>query len=300
VNPADTFVGYAAWGVTMRARVELALARALHFGSPTPARLTEAMRYATLGGGKRIRALLVYAANRTYGANVDALDCAACAVEMIHAYSLIHDDLPCMDDDVLRRGQPTCHIKFDEATAMLAGDALQPLAFAQVVNAPVSDAQRVALMQLLAHASGASGMAGGQAIDLFSVGHSLDLAQLETMHALKTGALIRASAMMGVACAGAVSDDERDAVERYAVHLGLAFQVVDDVLDVEGTAESLGKSAGKDAADNKPTFVSLLGLDGAKRKAALETECARDALASLGERAAYYQGIADEVLLRKS
>ncbi len=290
---------YAAWAGEMRARCEGALDVALSDTAETPARLTAAMRYATLGGGKRIRALLAYAAKNTFGADVAALDFAASAVEMIHAYSLIHDDLPCMDNDVLRRGQPTCHMKFDEATALLAGDALQPLAFAQLYNAPVSDAKRLALVHMLAHASGAQGMAGGQAIDLFAVGATMTQPQLETMHRLKTGALIHASAMLGVICAPEVAPKVEKAVSDYAKCVGLAFQVVDDVLDVEGTAEGLGKTAGKDAANGKPTFVSLLGLDGAKSYATALHAQSSEALAPLGDAALMYLGIADEILNRK-
>jgi farnesyl diphosphate synthase len=283
----------------MRARTHAALARALAGNAVTPARLTDAMGYSTLGGGKRIRAMLAYAAHPTFGAATQDLDGVACAVEMIHAYSLIHDDLPCMDDDVLRRGQPTCHVKFDEATAMLAGDALQPLAFMQLVKTAVSDAQKSRLVALLAHASGHLGMAGGQAIDLFNVGATISIHELETMHRLKTGALIHASAMMGVVCADGVSHTEQRAVSDFADALGLAFQIVDDILDVEGNAESLGKTAGKDAQANKPTFVSLLGLDGAKQRAAQITQAAHDAIAVLTDRAACFHAIADEVLIRK-
>ncbi len=283
----------------MRKRSEQALAAAVNAPEPTPTRLIEAMRYSTLDAGKRIRALLAYSAANTCGADLAALDGVACAVEMIHAYSLIHDDLPCMDDDVLRRGKPTCHVQFDEATAMLAGDALQPLAFAQLASAPVSDAQRVQLVGLLARASGPGGMAGGQAIDLFNVGAKLQLDGLETMHRLKTGALIHASAMMGVACAPKSAPQVAQAISSYAQALGLAFQVVDDILDVEGSSEALGKSAGKDALQGKPTFVTILGLNAAKQHAQRLTDAAHDCLAPLDESAAALHGIADEVLRRK-
>jgi farnesyl diphosphate synthase len=220
-------------------------------------------------------------------------------VEMIHAYSLIHDDLPCMDNDVLRRGQPTCHVKFGEATAMLAGDALQPLAFEVLASAPVSDRQRVRLVSLLAVASGAAGMAGGQGIDLAAVGSALSLPELEQMHQRKTGALICASLMMGAACASESDEQTTKALQTYGNALGLAFQVVDDVLDVEGDAAVLGKTAGKDLAQNKPTFVSLMGLSGAKAHAQTLTESAHATLAPMGARADVLRGLADEILRRK-
>jgi farnesyl diphosphate synthase len=264
------------------------------------------MRYATLGGGKRIRALLAYSAAETCGADRAALDHVAAAVEMIHAYSLVHDDLPCMDDDVLRRGQPTCHVKFGEATAMLAGDALQPLAFEILAATPVSDTKRVKIISLLAIAAGAPGMAGGQAIDLAAVGSALTLAELEAMHQRKTGALITASLLMGAACFGGLHQKNTEiapqvwaALKAYADTLGLAFQVVDDILDVEGDAATLGKTAGKDAAANKPTFVSHMGLTGAKARAEALTQAAHDALAPLGEKADVLHGLADEILRRR-
>jgi farnesyl diphosphate synthase len=289
---------YTDWALAQRSRVEQALGRALPQATLQPERLHAAMRYSTLNGGKRIRALLAYSASETCAAEWDALDAVACAVEMIHAYSLIHDDLPCMDNDVLRRGQATCHVQFDEATAMLAGDALQPLAFALLARAPVSDAQRVRLLDELAQASGSLGMAGGQAIDLAGVGKALSVNELEVMHRLKTGALIRAAVRMGVHCGGVVSG-QMDAVSNYADALGLAFQVTDDILDAEGTAEQLGKSAGKDAADDKPTYVTILGLDAAKQHAARLTQHAHDALAPCGTHAKRLHEIADEVLRRK-
>jgi farnesyl diphosphate synthase len=264
------------------------------------------MRYATLGGGKRIRALLAYSAAQTCGADLAALDHVAAAVEMIHAYSLVHDDLPCMDDDVLRRGQPTCHVKFGEATAMLAGDALQPLAFEVLANTPITDAQRVQIISLLAVASGAPGMAGGQAIDLAAVGSALTLPELEAMHQRKTGALITASVLMGAACLNElhqknsqIAPQVLSGLRTYADTLGLAFQVVDDILDVEGDAATLGKTAGKDAAANKPTFVSHMGLAGAKARAEALTQAAHDALAPLGEKADVLHGLADEILRRR-
>lgn len=301
---------YAQWASATRARCEGALARFLPATHLAPAELHAAMRYATLGGGKRIRALLAYSAAHTCGADLAALDHVAAAVEMIHAYSLVHDDLPCMDDDVLRRGQPTCHVKFGEATAMLAGDALQPLAFEVLANTPITDAQRVQIISLLAVASGAPGMAGGQAIDLAAVGTALTLPELEAMHLRKTGALITASLLMGAACFGELhqknsefapqlSEIQKAALKSYADTLGLAFQVIDDILDVEGDAATLGKTAGKDAAANKPTFVSHMGLAGAKAKAQSLTQAAHDALAPLGEKADVLHGLADEILRRR-
>ena len=233
-----------------------------------PAGLGEAMRYAVLDGGKRLRPLLVLAASESAGAppwgNVAALR-AGCAVELIHAYSLVHDDMPCMDNDVLRRGKPTVHVRFGEAQALLAGDALQALAFELLVpdDETIPDALGARLCRLLALAAGGQGMAGGQAIDLASVGRPLDQPQLERMHRLKTGALLQASVMMGAAC-GQVPDHALPALAEYGRLLGLAFQVVDDVLDVVSDTATLGKTAGKDADNEKPTFVSLMGLEPAQ------------------------------------
>lgn len=226
-----------------------------------PARLHEAMRYAVLGGGKRVRAALVYAAGQACHVNGStvavhaSLDRAAAAVELIHAYSLVHDDLPCMDDDVLRRGRSTTHVQFDEATAMLAGDALQPLAFELLAEMPIAPALVVQATRALAQAAGSMGMAGGQAIDLYSVGHSLSRDELQTMHAMKTGAMLACSVALGGIVSGA-SSATRAALDDYAHAVGLAFQVVDDILDVTADTANLGKTAGKDAAGNKPTYVS--------------------------------------------
>ncbi len=277
----------AAWMQTMRTQVEQVLDRMLPPGEMLPQRLHAAMRYATLGGGKRVRAMLVYAAGEwSYAGAVDdaaALDAAAAAVEMIHAYSLVHDDMPCMDDDALRRGRPTVHVAFDEATALLVGDALQSLAF-EVLSAPspqASAARTVEAISLLATASGSHGMAGGQAIDLASVGQALAWHELETMHRAKTGALLRASVLLGATAARSASERERAALERFTAAIGLAFQVVDDVLDVETDTATLGKTAGKDAMHDKPTVVSVLGLGEAKALAKRlrdEAEAALDAL----------------------
>ena len=255
------------WLESTRNRTEEALARHLPPADALPARLHEAMRYAVLGGGKRVRAALVYAAGAACGASTQttaaALDAAAAAVEFIHAYSLVHDDLPCMDDDVLRRGRPTVHVQFDEACALLAGDALQPLAFDCLARMPIAPALVVQASQVLAQATGSTGMVGGQAIDLQSVGMALTLDELETMHRMKTGALLRASVELGAVVAGA-SSAERRVLDTYAQAIGLAFQVVDDVLDVSADSAALGKTAGKDEAADKPTYVSLLGVEGAR------------------------------------
>ncbi|MGB5276228.1 MAG: (2E,6E)-farnesyl diphosphate synthase [Gammaproteobacteria bacterium] len=234
--------------------------------------LIEAMRYSVIGGGgKRIRPAMVYAAGEATGVDQDILDTPACAVEMIHAYSLIHDDLPAMDDDDLRRGQATCHVAFDEATAILAGDALQTHAFAILAasNLGVDDRRRLQMITLLASATGSEGMAGGQAIDIAAVGHSLTLEELEAMHRLKTGALIKASILLGAMCGPEVSEDELTLLGRYADCIGLSFQIQDDILDVVGDTETLGKPIGSDEKMHKPTYPSILGLD-ASRKLALE------------------------------
>nr|WP_211236840.1 farnesyl diphosphate synthase [Chitinimonas koreensis] len=255
--------------------MELALGGVLPPSDHLPQRLHAAMRYAVLGGGKRVRPLLVFAAGELVGAPAERLQYAAAAVELIHAYSLVHDDLPCMDDDVLRRGKPTVHVEFDEATALLAGDALQTAAFEVLAGHALCDdaADQVRMLKLLATASGAAGMAGGQAIDLASVGLPLSLPQLEHMHILKTGALIRASVLLGSYCGTPLAAGQRERLDRFAKLVGLAFQVVDDILDVEADSATLGKTAGKDAAHDKPTYVSLLGLKEAKQRAAeLEAE----------------------------
>jgi farnesyl diphosphate synthase len=248
-----------AWMDERLARVERALE--VWVGQDAPAGLGEAMRYAVLDGGKRLRPLLVLAASEAVGGNTHAALRAACAVELIHAYSLVHDDMPCMDNDVLRRGKPTVHVKYGEAGALLAGDALQALAFELLTPADedVPEAMQARLCRLLAHAAGSAGMAGGQAIDLASVGVKLNEDQLRQMHRFKTGALLEGSVLMGAAC-GEVSAAERAALSAYGAAIGLAFQVVDDILDVTADSATLGKTAGKDAEQDKPTYVSLLGL----------------------------------------
>jgi farnesyl diphosphate synthase len=285
----------------IQSRVEQALERALPPADVEPARLHAAMRYAVLGGGKRVRPLLAFAAGELTRSPVKAVERVALAIELIHAYSLVHDDMPCMDDDVLRRGRPTCHVQFDEATAMHAGDALQSEAMAMIVGAPLSDrpATNVELLQLFAAACGSRGMAGGQAIDLAAVGQSMSEAELERMHSMKTGALIRASILMGAGCGDPLEREMQAKLARYAAVIGLAFQVVDDILDVEGSSADLGKTAGKDALQNKPTFVSLLGLDAAKAKLRELHRTAKDAMAGAGDRARRLDAMADYIILRR-
>ncbi len=239
--------------------------------------LYDAMRHALIGGGKRMRPLLVKAAARLFHVSEDAALRVGCAIECIHVYSLVHDDMPCMDDDVLRRGRPTCHVEFDEPTALLVGDSLQSLAFDILCRPPLTAPTRqLEMVRVLARASGSCGMAGGQAIDLASVGKPLTQPELELMHALKTGALIRAAVLLGALCGETMAEPERDALDRFAKRAGLLFQVVDDILDCTASTATLGKTAGKDAAADKPTYVSLLGLDGAQRFAGeLEAEALR-------------------------
>ncbi|AFL75844.1 (2E,6E)-farnesyl diphosphate synthase [Thiocystis violascens] len=250
-------------------RLERALDELLPRASVPPLRLHEAMRYSVLGGGKRIRPLLTYATGEALGIDSALLDRPACAVEFIHAYSLIHDDLPAMDDDDLRRGRPTCHRAFDDATAILAGDALQTLAFQSLAEATGLDARiRIAMVEHLARASGSRGMVGGQALDLDAEGKALDVAMLEHIHIHKTGALIRASVQMGILAHGALDADRAERLDRYAKCLGLAFQIQDDVLDVEGDTAQIGKTAGRDQALDKATYPALVGLAEAKEMAA--------------------------------
>jgi farnesyl diphosphate synthase len=279
--------------------MESVLADRLPAAHLAPQRLHEAMRYAVLGGGKRVRPLLAFAAGEVAGADIERVQHAAAAVELIHAYSLVHDDLPTMDDDALRRGKPTVHVEFDEATALLVGDALQSLAFDALAAPPLADdaATQLGMVRLLAQAAGSRGMAGGQAIDLASVGKPLDLTELEFMHIHKTGALIRASVLLGAQC-GTVSESAIAALDHYAKCIGLAFQVVDDVLDAEAPTATLGKTAGKDAAHNKPTYVSLLGAPRARELARTLHADARAALATLGAPAERLRQLADFVVER--
>ncbi|WP_288251584.1 polyprenyl synthetase family protein [uncultured Hydrogenophaga sp.] len=288
------------WRAVQQAAVEQALSRWVP--SDAPAGLGDAMRYAVLDGGKRLRPLLVLATCEAVGGQADAAMRAACSVELIHAYSLVHDDMPCMDNDVLRRGKPTVHVKFGEAQALLAGDALQALAFELLVpgDGSLADAMSARLCRLLALAAGADGMAGGQAVDLASVGIALDLAALEAMHRRKTGALLQASVTMGAAT-GVVARDTLAALTEYGACVGLAFQVVDDILDVTADSSTLGKTAGKDAAADKPTFVSLMGLGPAQAYADNVLARAHAALGRSGlERPGTLHALADWVAQRAS
>jgi geranylgeranyl pyrophosphate synthase len=285
-----------------QARVQDVLDKALPSADLVPRRLHAAQRYAVLGGGKRLRPLLVYCTGEALNIPVIALDAPAAAVELIHSYSLVHDDLPAMDDDDLRRGQPTTHRAFDEATAILAGDALQVLAFSLLARdrAPgVSFDARLKMIQILADASGTTGMAGGQALDLAAVGRALDLEELEAMHRLKTGALIRASVLMAAACSPELSRTDWDALDGYSQDIGLAFQIQDDILDVEGNTEEIGKTSGADAARAKPTYPSVLGLDAAKTRARELTQRACARLAALGAGAHVLEWLASYVIERR-
>ncbi|MRW83580.1 geranyl transferase [Pseudoduganella sp. FT26W] len=289
------------WMKTVQAGSENDLSGFLPSADTVPTRLHAAMRYALLGGGKRVRPLLVYAAGALFGAAPATLSRAAAAVEMIHAYSLVHDDMPCMDDDALRRGKPTVHVAYDEATALLVGDALQSQAFLVLAETTsVPPARVAAMLRLLAQASGSAGMCGGQAIDLDSVGLSLTLEQLERMHQLKTGALLRVSVVLGALAGKELDDTELNALEVYARAIGLAFQVVDDVLDATADSATLGKTAGKDAADNKPTYVSILGLAPSRALAEKLRLDAHAALAPFGEKALRLRELADLIVQRKA
>jgi farnesyl diphosphate synthase len=267
---------FAAW----RIRVEAALAHALPSLEHAPRCLHAAMRHAVLNGGKRMRPMLVYASGTAMGASESDLDAAAAAVELVHCYSLVHDDLPAMDDDNLRRGQPTVHVAFDEATAILAGDALQSLAFEILATAPLDAGWQVAMLAELARATGVAGMCGGQALDLDATGTAISLADLEHLHALKTGALLRTAVRLGALAAGAHTSS-LVALDRYADALGLAFQIRDDLLDIEGDSTSLGKTAGKDAAQEKATFPALIGIEASRARLGQLTDAMGDALACL-------------------
>ena len=296
------------WMRDVQAQSEQALAALLPKADTVPHKLHEAMRYTVLGGGKRIRPLLVHASGALFSAEPNAdpqtIARAAAAVEMIHAYSLVHDDMPCMDDDALRRGKPTVHIAYDEATALLVGDALQSQAFMVLSvlshDAGLPPARQIAMLPLLAGASGSNGMCGGQAIDLDSVGLSLSLEQLERMHQLKTGALLRAAVLLGAMCGRELSAQEEEALDTYANAIGLAFQVVDDVLDATADSATLGKTAGKDAAANKPTYVSILGLEPSRALAQQLRDAAHAALAPFGEQARRLRELADLIVQRKA
>lgn len=299
-------VEFSAWLSERAQHVEHVLARVLPHEEAVPARLHRAMRYSVLGGGKRVRAGLVFAAahacrpalsTQPDAESDHAQDLAAAAVELVHAYSLVHDDLPCMDDDVLRRGRPTLHVQFDEATALLAGDALQPLAFDLLAQMPIAPPLIVQAIRDLAQAAGSLGMAGGQAIDLESVGKALTQQALQQMHVLKTGALLAASVSLG-GLAGGANAQQRSALDVYSAAMGLAFQVIDDVLDVTADSSQLGKTPGKDAAANKPTYVTLMGLAQARAFAGELHQRALAALHPLGDSAALLAGLADFIVLR--
>jgi geranylgeranyl pyrophosphate synthase len=298
--PGGDFSGrLAVW----RTRIEGVLERALALPDGAPARLGEAMRYSVLGGGKRLRPLLVYLTGEPLGAPLAALDAPAAAVELIHAYSLVHDDLPAMDDDDLRRGRPTCHCAYDEGTAILVGDALQALAFAVLASEAMPDVSapvRLEMIRILAHATGTSGMAGGQAVDLAAVGQRLTVGAIEDMHRRKTGALIQSSVLLGALAAGLDGGPERAALEKFGADIGLAFQIRDDILDVEGDPRVLGKSAGADAAQRKPTYPSAAGLAAARERASELRDLAIAALRPLGERGAPLIELANFVVDRRS
>ena len=275
------------WAGDIQQRMEQVLDNLLPPADIAPERLHQAMRYAVMGGGKRVRALLTHAAGEFCGARTETVEIAAAAAELIHAYSLVHDDMPCMDDDDLRRGKPSCHKQYDDATALLVGDALQTLAF-QLLSAPglhPNPDRQLEMLQLLAVASGSRGMAGGQAIDLASVGKNLTQTELEYMHIHKTGALIRAAALLGAYGSENPQTNRIQAVDTFAQSIGLAFQVVDDILDAEADTETLGKTAGKDADANKPTYVTILGLKRAKDLAAELHANALNALEAYGQEA---------------
>ncbi len=282
-------------------RIERALHDALPGPEIAPKRLHVAMRYAVLGGGKRVRPLLAYAAGELARAKPQRIDCVAVAVELIHAYSLVHDDLPAMDDDDLRRGRPTVHVEFDEAMALLVGDSLQSLAFQKLAESTLADDARrqVEMMAVLARASGSRGMAGGQAIDLESTAKALSVPELEFMHIHKTGALIRASVALGALCGNTMSDGQLAHLDHFGKVVGLAFQVVDDVLDADSNTATLGKTAGKDARNNKPTYVSALGLQGARAMAIELRDSALQALDALPEGGGRLRQLADFIVLRK-
>ncbi|MDN5753688.1 MAG: polyprenyl synthetase family protein [Nitrosospira sp.] len=289
------------WARSRQVRIETSLQTLLPPANVAPERLHDAMRYTVLGGGKRVRPLLAFAAGELSNADEERVTIAAAAVELIHAYSLVHDDLPCMDDDVLRRGKPACHVAYDEATALLAGDSLQSLAFQLLGEYRLADTPQMQLemVKRLAQAAGSRGMAGGQAVDLASVGESLTLPELEFMHIHKTGALIRAAVILGARCGGSLNESQSTGLDHFAKCIGLAFQVVDDVLDAEATPATLGKTAGKDAENNKPTYVSILGA-GRARELAEELRCdAYQSLEVFGTMAGRLRQVTDFIIRRE-
>ncbi|MCO5097838.1 MAG: polyprenyl synthetase family protein [Rhodocyclaceae bacterium] len=282
-------------------RTERSLESLLPASDIAPRRLHQAMRYATLGGGKRIRPLLCHAAGELAGADSARLDIAGCAVELIHAYSLVHDDLPCMDNDVLRRGKPTCHVEYDEATAMLVGDALQAQAFLLLSDHVLADdpLRQLGMLRLLAQAAGSRGMAGGQMIDIEGTGQILTRAELEFMHVHKTGALIRAAILLGAQCGTPMPEGEIARLDHFAKRVGLLFQVIDDILDAEASTATLGKTAGKDAAQGKVTYVSAMGLAEAREMADSLRSEARETIEAFGERGRRLHELAHFIVTRK-
>lgn len=292
-------VSFKDWMQSVQAAVETGLDRFLPPAFSLPRQLHDAMRYATLGGGKRIRALLVFASGAIFDAEDAVLTQAAAAVEMMHAYSLVHDDLPCMDNDVMRRGKPTVHVQYGEAPALLAGDALQSQAFATLAGIKADPARVISMIRILGEAAGSLGMCGGQAIDLAGTGRHFSLPQLEQMHRLKTGALLSAAVSIGALCGRFPDQDETEALAAYAGAMGLAFQVVDDMLDATADSATLGKTAGKDAAQNKPTYVSILGLEASKELAGKLRQDAVCALERFGEKAGRLRQLADLIVQRE-
>ena len=289
-----------AWQQQAQAQTELVLERVLPTAASVPATLHEAMRYSALDGGKRLRPLLVLAASELGGADFNAVEQAMAAIEMVHVYSLVHDDMPAMDTDSLRRGKPPCHVQYGEATALLAGDALQTQAF-DVLSRPTGlpAARQLKMVSVLAKASGSLGMAGGQAIDLAHVGKPMNQAELEQMHGLKTGALIRAAVALGALCCPDLVEEDLQRLDQYAAKLGLAFQVIDDVLDCEADTATLGKTAGKDADNDKPTYVKLMGLAEARRYAETLVADAVALLSPFGDKACHLRQLAEFVTARK-
>ena len=291
---------FAVWRKAVQTEMEAVLLSHLPATTQVPCKLHEAMHYAVLDGGKRVRPLLVFAAGALFDAPRDALERAASAVEMIHAYSLVHDDMPCMDDDDLRRGKPTVHKQYDEATALLVGDALQAQAFDVLSGGALAAERKVAMLACLARAAGSLGMCGGQAIDLDSVGIALSREQLEQMHRLKTGALLDASVMLGAIAGKSLTETESASLTAYSAAVGLAFQVVDDILDATADSATLGKTAGKDAANNKPTYVSILGLEASLALAEKLRQDAHQALQPWGDSAQRLKELADLIVQRKA
>jgi farnesyl diphosphate synthase len=289
------------WARSRQVRIETFLQTLLPAANVAPERLHDAMRYTVLGGGKRVRPLLAFASGELSKADDEHVIIVAAAVELVHAYSLVHDDLPCMDDDVLRRGKPTCHVEYDQAIALLAGDSLQSLAFQLLAEHQLADTPQMQLEMIkrLAQAAGSRGMAGGQAVDLASVGKVLSLPELEFMHIHKTGALIRAAVMLGAWCGSSLNEDQLTSLDRFAKCIGLAFQVVDDVLDAEATTATLGKTAGKDAENNKPTYVSILGVGPARELAEDLRRKAYQSLEVFGASAGRLRQVTDFIIHRE-